>query len=254
MSTKLVGPIQFQGKLGTIVGRATRKGNISVGMAPTKYTNPNTPKQRTARTRFLAVTTFCSAVPQEAFAGLVRASKSGKMSLRNAAFKVNMAVQNANKWQDQDTTTGIVQRESMIKDYLKFSKGVYNAAIQGVSADTPNTVVVTFTKNNLLPAAADTKLIHHVILYCRDLGAFYHKAVQADIDAATTAVEVTVPNSGWMGLDVWVYGYTQFNTDANNEIDYTALTNNISAKSEWMAAANSLESTDTLFAGKVTIA
>ena len=77
MSTKQVGPIQFQGKLGTIVGRATRKGTMSLGMAPTKYTNPQTPKQVWARARFLAVQTFVGSVPRAAFAGLARGAQSG---------------------------------------------------------------------------------------------------------------------------------------------------------------------------------
>lgn len=246
MATKLVGPIQFQGKLGTIVGRATRKGNISVGMAPTKYTNPNTPKQVAARTRFLAVTSFTNAVTQRAFAGLARYAQSGKMSIRNAAFKVNMEAQKGN-WQTP-VIEGSAHLAVMNPNYLKFSRGIYDTAATWVDPDeNPGKVKVSFNLSDDVRAEIvdGSKCIHRVIVYIRDIDTFLYAQAQPTATGSID-IEINIPND-YLGLKAYVYAYTQYwgdDTDVNYEI-----LSAISAAGAWLTENSKTQFTKTLFLG-----
>lgn len=254
--SKLIGPIQFQGKLGTIVGRATRKGNISVGMAPTKYTNPNTPKQVTARARFLAVSAFTKAVPREAFAGYVRASRSGKMSLNNYAFKANMAYQKQmNAWNTDPSTSDFPANEeaqSMARSYLQFSEGIYpSEASSTVDVTKPGTVKVDFKRNTSIPAADGTKKVQHVILYCAEADTFIHNSEVVEASAETSSVNVAVP-AAWSGLRVYAYAYTQFVEDGSVDVDYRVYSN-ICGVASWMDTNSKMSSTKTAYLGTAEI-
>lgn len=255
MSTKQVGPIQFQGKLGTIVGRATRKGTMSLAMAPTKYTNPNTPKQVTARARFLSVTSFTKAVPREAFAGFVRAARSGKMSLNNYAFKNNMAIQNRfDGWNTDPVieTPANTDYQSMARSLLKFSEGIYpSEAGSAINVDTPGTVKVTFNKNAALPAAEGTKKVQHVVVYCQDADIFIHNSSVVDASTQVSDVTVAVPAT-WTGLRVYVYAYTQFVEDGTVDVDYHVYSN-ICGVGSWMDTNSKMTSSQTDYLGTAEI-
>ena len=253
--SKQVGPIQFQGKLGTIVGRATRKGTMSLGMAPTKYTNPNTPKQVTARARFLAVTTFTKSVPREAFAGLVRAARGGKMSLNNYAFKFNMATQKKmNSWNTDPTidVMGSKEAQSMARAYLQFSEGIYpSEADTSVDVTKPGTVKVGFKRNASIPAAPGTKKVQHVVLYCAEAETFIHGSAVVAASAETSDVIVAVP-AAWTGLRVYVYAYTQFVEDGSVDVDYNVYSN-IAAIASWMETNAQMSSSKTSYLGTAEI-
>lgn len=251
--SKQIGPIQFQGKLGTIVGRATRKGTMSLSMAPTKYTNPNTPKQVTARARFLAVSTFTKSVPREAFAGLVRAARNGKMSLNNYAFKLNMATQKQfNSWNTIPSVEVGSNQEIQVMGlgYLRFSEGIYpSESTYNVDVATPGTLKVTFIKS--IPAALGTKKVQHIIAYCPEADVFVHTSEVVDESADNTPVSLKVPAS-WQGLRVHVYAYTQFVEDGNTEVDYNVY-NNISGLASWMETNSQMSSSKTAYLGTAEV-
>ena len=242
--SKLIGPIQFQGKLGTIVGRATRKGNISVGMAPTKYTDPQTEKQVRARTRFLAVQTFTGSVPREAFAGLARSAQSGKMSLKNMAFKANMKAQRG-QWIETPEGEGTNTQE-MDKICLVFSLGSTQLQVSKLDVTTPNTVKFTVTFPQDVPTVKDSKKIYHAVIYNNDYEIFKH-VVQED----ETTFTITTPEA-WNGMKVWVYAYAQYFDSEATDFDYSALSP-IAATARFMAENAKLASTKTAFVGSATI-
>lgn len=249
MSTKQVGPIQFQGKLGTIVGRATRKGTMSLGMAPTKYTNPQTPKQIVARSRFLAVQTFVNRVPRAAFAGFARSAQSGKMSLANMAFKFNMDTQNGKTalgptsplWAEPIILPDGSANAVMDKTVLKFSKGNNAITASAINVDTPQHVKFTILHDF---ETVSNNLLYHVILYCPDTGEFLHTETDdSDID-------ITVP-APWNGLKVCVYAYAQY---WNDTVDYNySPTTATSASAAFLAENAKTESTQTLYVGEANI-
>lgn len=248
--SKQVGPIQFQGKLGTIVGRATRKGTMSVGMAPTKYTNPQTPKQVWARARFLAVQSFVSHVPRAAFAGLARSAQSGKMSLANMAFKLNTQTQNgapgsAGLWQEPHVEAGSVIAV-MDKTSLKFSKG--NTALLAGAIDVETPQHVKFSVNRDFETINTNNIIYHAIVYCPDTEEFRHYEQNADNSVAD--FDITVP-ALWNGLKVYVYAYAQY---WNDDVDYNySATGATSSVAAFLAENAKTEATDTLFVGQATI-
>ena len=249
--SKQIGPIQFQGKLGTIVGRSTRKGTMSLGMAPTKYTNPQTPKQVWARARFLAVQTFVGRVPRAAFAGLARGAQSGKMSLNNMAFKYNMAIQNGKDpnagspyWEKQTEPDGSVIA-GMGKQALKFSKGNTKLTSTVLDVDTP--MHVKFTLQNTMGSATENT-IYHAIVFCPETGEFLHFEQGKKKDSNN--FDITVP-SLWNGLKVVVYAYAQY-WDNTADFNYNPASA-ISAIATFVAENAKTESTDTLYVGEVTI-
>lgn len=247
--SKQIGPIQFQGKLGTIVGRSTRKGTMSLGMAPTKYTNPQTPKQVWARARFLAVQTFVGRVPRAAFAGLARSAQSGKMSLSNMAFKLNMSVQNGNgvgaggssNWQEPHVEPSGNVVAVMAKHALKFSKGNTSISASDIDVKTPQHVKFTILHDF---ETVSQNMLYHAIVYCQDAGEFLHvESTDADID-------IEVPTL-WNGLKVHVYAYAQY---WNDSVDFNySVTGALSSTAAFLAENAKTESTDTLYLGEVII-
>ena len=244
MSTKQVGPIQFQGKLGTIVGRATRKGTMSLSMAPTKYTDPQTEKQVRARTRFLAVQPFPGSVPREAFAGLARSAQSGKMSLKNLAFKANMKAQKG-QWTETPEGEGTITQE-MDKACLVFSMGNTQLQVSKLDVTTPNTIKFTATFPQDVPTVEDSKVIYHAIVYNNDYAIFKH-VVQED----ETTFTITTPEA-WNGMKVWVYVYAQYFDSEATDFDYSALSP-IAATARFLAENAKLAATKTAFVGNATI-
>lgn len=252
MSTKQVGPIQFQGKLGTIVGRATRKGTMSLGMAPTKYTNTQSPKQVWARARFLAVQTFVSHVPRAAFAGLARSAQSGKMSLANMAFKLNTKIQNgvgesSSLWQEPHVEAGGSVLAVMDKTALKFSKGTTVLTSSKLNVDTPQHV--KFTLNHDFETAVDERnMIYHAIVYCPDANEFRH--FEQGGESTSNEFDITLPEL-WNGLKVFVYAYAQYWGD---NVDFTYNPISATSASALFVAENAkTESTETLFVGQADL-
>lgn len=247
--SKQIGPIQFKGKLGTIVGRSTRKGTMSLGMAPTKYTNPQTPKQIVARSRFLAVQTFVNRVPRAAFAGFARSAQSGKMSLANMAFKYNLDTQNGHTalgptsplWAEPIILPDGSANAVMDKTFLKFSKGNYAITASAIDDKTPQHV--KFTINHDFETVSNN-LLYHVIVYCPESGEFLHTETgERDID-------ITVPTL-WNGLKVYVYAYAQY---WNDTVDFNYNpTSATSASAAFLAENAKTESTQTLYVGEVNI-
>ena len=245
MATKLVGPIQFQGKLGTIVGRATRKGNISVGMAPTKYTNPNTIAQRKARAKFLASQAFANGVPIECFAGLVPAARSGKMSVRNMAFKIT------NKNTDftfQETSETI--EATLNAQYFKFSKGqgAMYSSIE-LDADTPHKLIVTY--NYTQDVDVNTTLIH-AIVYVPDVKLFLHKTIILPQVGTSYEFDFDIPEQ-CNGLKAHAYFYEQHfdNTDAMTY--FYDLGSATYGAATWANMAGNSTFSDTVYAGSTTL-
>ena len=247
--SKQVGPIQFQGKLGTIVGRATRKGTMSLGMAPTKYTNPQTPKQVWARSRFLAVQTFVGRVPRAAFAGLARSAQSGKMSLSNMAFKLNTKVQNGapgtqGLWQQPHTEADGSVVAVMDPMSLKFSKGSTVLTATAIDVATPNHVKFSLSHN--FETASDRNMIYHVILFNEE--EFIH--VQQGGENTSNDFNIQVP-ALWNGLKVHVYAYAQY---WNDNVDYNySVTGATSSMAAFVAENAKTESTETLYVGNAMI-
>lgn len=250
MSTKQVGPIQFKGKLGTIVGRSTRKGVMSLGMAPTKYTNPQTPKQVWARARFLAVQTFVNRVPRAAFAGLARSAQSGKMSLTNMAFKLNTSIQNGapggqGLWQDPHVEVSGNVVAVMDKTALKFSKGYTVLTASPLDVNTPQHVKFTLLRD-FESSYANT--VYHAVLYCPDANEFLH--VEQGGENTSNDFDIQVP-ALWNGSKCYVYAYAQYWGD-NVDFNYRA-GDATSAVAAFIAENAKTESTDTLYLGQATI-
>lgn len=244
MSTKQVGPIQFQGKLGTIVGRATRKGTMSLGMAPTKYTNPNTDKQVIARARFLAAMAFSSNAPKRALVGLTRYARSGKMSLLNAAFKANYNIQDFRQ-------TGLPGEEIFVVELdpqkLKFSRGTAFPSLPIATSDKPLTIDIPVKNLESLPGRVT---VIHAIAYSSDVAGFIHVEEEVPREAENMGVKIQLPEA-WNGLSAHTYVYLQYLPEG---ADYNYYHGLISGGADFKSIASQSEYTETAYCGKVTVA
>ena len=200
MATKQIGPIQFQGKLDTLVGRSTRKGYMSIGMKAKKITNPNTPKQVRARTEFACAQAYGNGIPVAALAGLRPYSRGIKASIRNAASKLcydfNVIETSPNQ---EKGFQSLIRPETFF-----FSKGnmpnVF-ASKTDISTEEPNTVKIGWNKG----AIESNLVLCHVVLYHADSKTFLHQIVPVQEQSAT----FEVPNY-WTGGKVHLYIYTQY--------------------------------------------
>ena len=228
MATKQIGPIQFQGKLGNIVGRTTRKGYMSLGMKATKVTNPQTQKQVIQRVKFNCAQEYANGIPIDCFAGLRPYARSLKASVRNAASKLCF---NKNLMTVSiSTVTGDGRDVSTKIDPEKFffSEGNEPGINYGeVSTETPQKAVVT------VGVKAHKAGILHLIAYQADEHTFVHvtEPIVKDDTTEFIDVEATIPApSAWLGMQVYVYAYTQYLPE-DITVDYYAK----------FAAANSKE-------------
>ena len=200
MATKQIGPIQFQGKLDTLVGRSTRKGYMSIGMKAKKTTNPNTPKQVRARTEFACAQNYGNSIPTACLAGLRPYSRGIKASIRNAAAKLcyvfGVMETDANNMGGYETH---IENEQFF-----FSKGNQPNVIAGtqdLSSAEPSTIKVSWDNT---PVGDDNALCH-VILYQAEEKVFLHQIVPAREKTATFKVA-----QRWTGATVYAYIYTQY--------------------------------------------
>lgn len=200
MATKQIGPIQFQGKLDTLVGRSTRKGYMSIGMKAKKTTNPNTPKQVRARTEFACAQNYGNSIPTACFAGLRPYRQSIKASIRNAAAKLCYEFKVMHTTPNQDGG----YHSQIENENFFFSKGNQpnvNASAQDLSNEEPFTIKVGWDDT---PVEV-TNALCHVILYQADEKVFIHQIVPAHEKTATFKV-----SQRWTGAMVYVYIYTQY--------------------------------------------
>lgn len=243
MATKQIGPIQFQGKLDTLVGRSTRKGYMSIGMKAKKTTNPNTPKQVRARTEFACAQNYGNSIPADCLAGLRPYSRGIKASIRNAAAKLCYVLNVMDTFPNQEGGY-----DSQIPDSkFFFSKGNQPNVVAGnqdLSTEEPYTVKVSWDDT---PVEDDNALCH-VILYQSDEKVFLHKIVPTHEKTATFTVA-----QRWTGARVYVYIYTQYPPMDPDGIKYA--TNFPSATSEEREAIESRSTySPTRFVGYATVA
>lgn len=243
MATKQIGPIQFQGKLDTLVGRSTRKGYMSIGMKAKKTTNPNTPKQVRARTEFACAQNYGNSIPADCLAGLRPYSRGIKASIRNAAAKLCYVLNVMDTLPNQEGGY-----DSQIPDSkFFFSKGNQPNVVAGnqdLSTEEPYTVKVSWDDT---PVEDDNALCH-VILYQSDEKVFLHKIVPTHEKTATFTVA-----QRWTGARVYVYIYTQYPPMDPDGIKYA--TNFPSATSEEREAIESRSTySPTRFVGYATVA
>ena len=206
MATKQIGPIQFQGKLGTIVGRTTRKGYMSLGMKATKVTNPQTAKQVLQRVKFNCAQEYANGIPIDCFAGLRPYARSLKASVRNAASK--LCFNNGLLPTPAVMPDGKNFKMEILPDKFFFSEGNEPSINYGeISTDTPKRADVS------VGIKAHKAGILHLIAYQNDEHTFVHitKPFEKSDDTEFVDVEASIPApSAWLGMKIYVYAYVQY--------------------------------------------
>lgn len=241
---KLNSVVTFKGRTGNLVGAKGFKGSTVLRQYQPTVANPNTEKQRTQRTKFLAATSLANNCPELALAGLRGYAKTTGCSVRNAMSKIMLK-----NYGDVDgwtkTANGDEITMSYAKQALKFSKGNLPVAEFGAPQfDNPGEVSISVT---LPTGAVPAHCRAIVVLVNSELPEGNVLAKEVSFSAATATVTINVPMI-WSGTNCYAFGYYQdFGTEENLRAYYTALS--VSALSDvYLAEANAANS-PTLFLG-----
>lgn len=227
MATKQIGPIQFQGKLGTIVGRSTRKGYMSLGIKAVSVTNPQTPKQVIQRVLFAGAQRFANTTPISAFAGFTRKAKTMRCSIRNVVTSI---YGKSTKYGDVSSlptgndffsitgagAVGTTQIQNIDYTNFIFSDGSVNYAMDIPTYDNPSQV--TLNLRSQADIVGTTNYIHHIIILCPDAKGWIVKTFTPKEE--TTIASIRVPDE-WNGMKVHVWGYSQYPDENHTNVDYS---------------------------------
>lgn len=248
MATKQIGPIQFQGKLGTIVGRSTRKGYMSLGIKATKVTNPQSPKQVVQRVKFGAAQNLANGIPMECLAGFTRYAKNHKMSIRNAVVRAHTSGINGTESYDMDpkeaftiTGDGGMGTTKAVLDPTKmvFSVGINQfmmPRMEDVVWDVPNKVSMTIPDQTFV--MGDKDYLTHVIAYIPAMELFIHTTAPKSQNVVT----ITFPVAA-LGNKTYLYAYLEYNEFGDTSVDYTQYPTASQADRTAMDAASSFTKT-----------
>lgn len=248
MATKQIGPIQFQGKLGTIVGRTTRKGYMSLGIKAAKVTNPQTPKQVVQRVKFGAAQNLANGIPMECLAGFTRYAQSHKMSIRNAVVRAHTSGINGTESYGMDprkafTITGDggmgTTRAVLDPMKLKFSVGInqfITPDLGDLNWEIPNKMTMKIPDQTFV--VGDKDYITHVIAYIPDMELFIHTTAPK----SQSNVTIDFPNAA-LGNKTYIYAYLEYNEFDDTSVDYTQYPTASQADRTAMDAASSFTKT-----------
>lgn len=225
MSTKQIGPIQFQGKLGTIVGRTTRKGYMSLGIKAAKVNNPQTPKQVVQRVKFGAAQNLANSIPAEILVGFTRYAKTNRMSLRNAVTRaytkgISSAINNEINPKEAFTLAGDggmgTTTATLDPEKMAFSTGVnqYYAGNASATGDVPGQIKVQLASQETILGNKD--YMHHIIVFVPSANQYFHTTAQKSQEN----VIINMPTS-LTGERAYVYAYAQYNEFGDTSVDYT---------------------------------
>lgn len=241
---KLNSVVTFKGRVGNIVGAKGYKGSTILRQYQPIVANPNTEKQRTQRTKFLAATSLANNCPELALAGLRGYAKTVGCSVRNAMSKIMLKNYNiVDGW--TKTVNGDQISMAFARQSLKFSKGNLPYPEFGApQMDTPGEVSISVT---LPSGAVPAHCRAIVVLVNSELSEGNVLAKEVTFSTASATVTISVPML-WGGLHAYVYGYYQdFGSEENLRAYYTALSS--AALSDVYLAEANADSSPTLFLG-----
>jgi len=255
MATKQIGPIQFQGKLGTIVGRTTRKGYMSLGIKATSVTNPQTPKQVIQRVKFGAAQNLANSIPNEILVGFTRYAKTNRMSIRNVVTRaytkgISSAINSDANPQNAFTITGDggmgTTRATLDPLKMAFSAGInqYYAGNKSVTGDIPGQIRVELDSQATILGNKD--YLHHIVVFVPSANQYFHTTAQKDQETVT----LTMPTS-LTGEKAYVYAFAEYNETGDTSVDYTQYPTASEAERKAIDSASSF--TKTYLYGQVNI-
>ena len=243
---KLNSVVTFKGRTGNLVGAKGYKGSTVLRQYQPTVANPNTMKQRTQRTKFLAATTTANSIPDLALAGLRGYAKSVGCSARNAFSRLMLREpESAIGW--HKTVNGNEIEMTFDKASLKFSKGTLQIPSANATSDDP--MQVDFAIN--LPAGL-------VPANCRAIAVLLSSSYEGQViakegafSASSLNLSVQVP-SIWSGTKAYCYVYIQdFGSAENLQAYYRAAI--VAAVSDVYLAESQALTSPTVFAGEVTV-
>lgn len=243
---KLNSVVTFKGRTGNLVGAKGYKGSTVLRQYQPTVANPNTLKQRTQRTKFLAATSTANSIPDLALAGLRGYAKSVGCSARNA-FSRLMLREPIGTMGWTKTVTGNEVQMAFDKTSLQFSKGTL--PIPSVTATSGDPMAVDFAitlPEGLVPAN------------CRAIVALLSSSYEGQVIAKEGSFSANILNlsvqvpSIWSGTKAYCYVYIQdFGSAENLQAYYRAAI--VAAVSDVYLAESQALSSPTVFAGEVTV-
>lgn len=244
---KLTGVIQFNGKVGEVVGAKDSQGKAYIRKYIGDPKNPNTVGQVKARTKFLTTTALAS-VCKEGALGLLPRAKSSKLSLTNVLQQINKTA----------VSTELLGPGAISKvDYtrIQFSQGTVDPILfrtPAIAQDNPLKIESLFNDD-----FASKKRNAFMVVYCPDLNL---TKISDPCPTENGKVEITLPQS-WSGHTVHVYCYAQQLAEGDDAVAYYSFWNDVREGHDAVPARASIKAmsekatySPTSYKGTVTLA
>ena len=231
---KLVGIVQFKGKVGEVVGSKGKKSMILRAYQP-DVKQANTVPQVKARVKFLTLTAL-SKITRKVQYGLTPYAASKGLTLSNAFSMLNA---NAVSVLDPDPTANPPRTDyagSIDWSKVRISQGdVTNVLFRRPDLTTPQEVSCDFSDGELDnmpdPAATTRRVVLAVV--CPQLSACH---ISQPVKSNVGSVTCVVP-ANWNGLNVEIYGFV---------MDFNTAEEAVAYDSYWTSGYASLEAKATL--------
>ena len=208
---KLTGVIQFNGKVGEVVGAKDSQGKAYIRKYIGDPKNPQTIGQVIARTQFLTNTALAS-VCKEGALGLLPRAKSSKLSLTNVLQQVNKEA-----IETQATKSGASSTVDYTK--IKFSQGTVDPILfrtPAIAQDNPLKIESLFNDDFAAPNRNA-----FMVVYCPQLNL---TKIGLPCPSEGGKVDITLPQS-WADKEVHVYCYVQQLAEGDDSVTYTSYWN-----------------------------
>lgn len=240
---KLTGVIQFNGKIGEVVGAKDSQGKAYIRKYVDNPKNPNTPAQVKVRTKFLTSTATAS-VFKNTLVGLLPMAKTKKLSTTNAFQVINKGA-----IEIEETTPGFFESTVNFAK-LKLSKGSVEPAVfrrPASKQDNPLTI-----ESQTQDALASNRRFYFMAAYCPFLQA---SRISDPVVSTEGKAYITVPQT-WNGMEVHLYAYVQEFNSTEEAVQYLSYWNGltgIQAVAQLRAAGEKANYSDTQYLGSVEV-
>ena len=256
---KQVGLYKFIGRTGDAIGSSSMKGDVVLKTFKKNPTNPNTVRQRTQRSRFLAATDWGNVIGKDILVGFSHLAKTRRVSVVNAVSSYLMKTPGVitTNTTSQGEILSVVWGSATEPGSVNYTYGDFefsygNARVPGltdIDLETPNTLKVPFT----VPVELKDRMGVRVVVYNPEAKTWLISPLTFPVNTPAEGdgqVNMVLPEV-WNGtkIHVWAYGQELQNLNAS---EYNVLALGAASSDLSKADGNSLFS-KTTYLGQGTI-
>lgn len=246
---KQVSVVQFNGRVGELVGAKTLKGNNSLRIHRATIANPNTLAQRKQRTAFLAANQTAASLPSQVLEAFMPYAKSQGMSARNAFVRLNLrnGAFAATRAGSDGELVSTPLSQSPEKVLLTAGHSTI-ASFNALSFENPSQVDTSF---DIAGDYTPSNVIAHMLVYNEELQQYAYASTTASA-ATGNRLSARVP-SAWNGMRVFVFIWAQNTAPTGLDANTIYQGRPFYAQSDLRSIASKSEYSKSIYAGSGTV-